>query len=993
VASVNADSWYLPHHPVLNPTKPGKVRIVFDCAAQYMGHSLNSELLSGPNLTNDLTGVLLRFRKFPIAICADIEEMFLQVNVPLEDRKALSFLWWPNDNLEGEPSVYHMNVHPFGATSSPFCATFALRRAASDNSAGPEDECVNTVLDNFYVDDCLVSVDTVEEGINLASMLKKRLFDGGFRLLKWNSNSAEVLNTLPVYERSNFGTVVSCSKEPDQSTLGLRWSTLGDSFKLTLNLPTKPPTRRGILSCVSSLYDPLGFSAPMTLHARQLLQELCNNAIGWDSVLTDEYVNRWEQWLEDIQSVTGLNIPRHVGLSKRNVDTVQVHVFCDASDVGYGAVGYLRVTTNGHTSCHFLMGKSRVAPKKVATVPRMELVAAVLAVKLTRHLVKELKYSVSSAFIWTDSMIVLYYLKNTSSRFTTFVANRVRYILENSSEYYWKHVPSELNPADVASRGARTLQARGMKLWLKGPEFLSHDETEWPVGQPLVLETTENIEVKSALLASTPRWHCLWFSRYSSWNKLLKAVSWMIRFKEYFMIMKGRRVTGSLRLGELNIHEIRLARLNVLRLVQEECFDPQRGSNDFGTLKCLNPVKIDGLLCVGGRLQQSYCVAQRHPIILPARHHVTDLIIRSVHETNGHVGRVQVLANIRRRYWIIKGMAQVKRVVGKCPKCKLLYASPVQQIMSPLPSERVNVGSRPFRYCGVDYFGPFKVRLGRSEHKRYGCLFTCMQTRAVHIEISHSLTTDSFILALMRFINRRGSPEMILSDNGSNFIGAEKELADKWRALDQKIINSRLCDKNIDWQFNPAGASHRGGIWERIIRSIRRVLAAVTIEQVLSDETVSTAMTEVERIINDRPLVPLYDDPQSPSVLRPSDLLILGDNDEVLLDNDVNIGEQYKRSWRQAQLVASTFWKRWVKEYLPMLQCRHKWAKVQRDVRKGDLVLLVDTAAPRAMWRKGLVTDVYAGQDGHVRRAAVKTAGGSLLKDIRSICLLEGNDE
>ena len=392
-------SWYLPHHPVLNPNKPGKVRIVFDCAAQYMGHSLNTELLSGPVLTNDLTGVLLRFRKYPVALCADIQEMFLQVEVPKNDRKTLSFLWWCDEEFRSKPSIHNMNIHPFGTTSSPFCATSALRRAAFDHSQGSEDKCLNAVLENFYVDDCLISVSTIGEGIELADGLRKLLANGGFWLVKWISNCSEALRNIPVSERVESSSEFSCSMKAEQGTLGLRWVIASDSFRVALVLPQKPPTRRGILSCVASLYDPLGFTTPLTLPVRQLLQELCKSSIGWDSSLPPAYIERWQRWLTDIQSVVTLRVPRHIGLLGLNASEAQLHVFSDATVTSYGIVGYLRVRNGGGVSCHFLLGKSRVCPRKISTISKTELVAAVLAVKLNKHIVKEPRYPLDNSIV------------------------------------------------------------------------------------------------------------------------------------------------------------------------------------------------------------------------------------------------------------------------------------------------------------------------------------------------------------------------------------------------------------------------------------------------------------------------------------------------------------------------------------------------------------------------------------------------------------------
>jgi hypothetical protein len=218
----------------------------------------------------------------------------------------------------------------------------------------------------------------------------------------------------------------------------------------------------------------------MSLSARQLLQELCKADIGWDSPLSEVYEKRWKQWLDDVRSIEGLRVPRWVGLSRSTLMKVELHMFSDASDTGYGVVGYLRLVDQG-VSCGFVMGKSRVAPRKVITLPRMELVAATLSSKLMKHIVKEIQIPLTGVILWTDSTIVLHYLSNTTSRFATFVANRVRLIRENTKGCRWRHVPTELNPADVGSRGLRSATSPRMNLWLEGPSFLLEDEGCWPV--------------------------------------------------------------------------------------------------------------------------------------------------------------------------------------------------------------------------------------------------------------------------------------------------------------------------------------------------------------------------------------------------------------------------------------------------------------------------------------------------------------------------------
>ncbi|CAH8491742.1 unnamed protein product [Schistosoma mattheei] len=301
--AIEEERYFIPHHPVFNPKKPGKVRIVFDCAAKLQNRSLNDCIYSGPDLTNDLVGVLLRFRKHKIGLSADIEEMFLQVHLPEKDTKAFSFLWYPDGNLDSPPEVYELHVHPFGATSSPFCATYALRRTATDHRDLFDEKTQSTLRENFYVDDCLVSVETIPEAAELANNLIRLVALGGFRLHKWVSNVNEALNDVPIGDRSNNLVRIPGSTERIQRTLGLCWHTQSDCFAFDVNLPERPITKRGILSCASSLYNPLGFLAPLSLTPKRILQQLCRKNYGWDEMIDEESRLSWEGCLEAKSSI------------------------------------------------------------------------------------------------------------------------------------------------------------------------------------------------------------------------------------------------------------------------------------------------------------------------------------------------------------------------------------------------------------------------------------------------------------------------------------------------------------------------------------------------------------------------------------------------------------------------------------------------------------------------------------------------------------------
>jgi len=340
--------WYIPHHGVYHPKKK-TIRVVFDCGATFRGTSLNSELLQGPNLTNTLIGVLTRFRKEPVALMADIQAMFHQVKVTETDTDFLRFLWWPQGDTDDAPVEYRMTVHLFGAVSSPSIANFALRKTAQDNASNFPPEVTNTIMEHFYVDDCLKSMPTELEAIELISNLTEVCHRGGFHLLKWISNSRAVLDAVPQEDRAKRIKDLDLSKDqlPMERALGLQWCVQSDSFKFNIAISQRALTRRGILSMISSIYDPLGFLAPLTLPAKLLLQELCRQDLGWDITIPNTLSDQWTKWIISLSQLADFKVPRcfkpnpnHFGESVH----CQIHHFSDARELGYGTVSYLRMT-------------------------------------------------------------------------------------------------------------------------------------------------------------------------------------------------------------------------------------------------------------------------------------------------------------------------------------------------------------------------------------------------------------------------------------------------------------------------------------------------------------------------------------------------------------------------------------------------------------------------------------------------------------------------
>ena len=1024
------DAWYLPHHPVFHPQKPDKVRVVFDCSAKYRGTSLNDQLLQGPDLTNSLVGVLTRFRQEPVAFMSDIEAMFYQVRVLPSDCNYLRFLWWPGGDLEKEPEEYRMLVHLFGGASSPSCANYALKKTADHNREEFDAAAVETVKRNFYVDDCLRSVATDTQAVRLAGQLRELLSKGGFRLTKWISNSKEVINSVPESERAPSVKDLDLDKNSalTERALGVQWNVQADTFSFKIASKEKPATRRGILSVVSSIYDPLGFVSPCILPAKGILQDLCLKGLGWDDQIPELSKQKWAAWLKELPKLEQFEIPRCFKPPDfSDVQQRELHHFSDASCQGYGAVSYLRqIDVKGKVHCSLIMAKSRLAPLKAMTIPRMELSAAVLATRLDKMIRRELDLPVDSSTFWTDSTCVLRYIENKEKRFQIFVANRVSAILDQSTATQWRYVETSLNPADEASRGMTVDALLRNDRWSQGPPFLKQPEETWPqrpadIGEisdsdPEVKKTVEVFANK----ANDQSNHITEaIEKFSSWTRLKKVMAWVLRYKQSLKKQSQRRKAKEAisyqsdvsKITPLSVSEVNEAETEIVKFVQKQnfteellalsrvsrvCKETEKKATKNLTKKNssiykLDPVLENGLLRVGGRLEHAPIENDaKHPIILPKKHHVTKLIIEYFHRASAHSGIEYTLSLIRQRYWIPGARSNVRNTLNTCFSCRRRQAPVMQQKMASLPQDRVTPSKPPFTYVGVDLFGPFTVRRGRTTAKRYGALFTCLTIRAVHIEIVHSMDTESFINATRRFIARRGRPEEIRSDNGGNFVKGEKELRKAVQEWNQNQIHEFLLQQEIKWTFNPPAASHHGGVWERCIRTVRKVMKALLKQQVLDDEGLSTLMCEVESIVNGRPITKVSGDAKDLNALTPNHLLLLRAGTTIPPGVFSKEDNYSCRRWRQVQYLSNVFWRRWTREYLPSLQQRQRWNKLHLNLAVNDIVLLLDENQPRSVWPLGRVLEVYHNRrDGLVRSAKVKTRTSELVRPIDKIVLLE----
>lgn len=992
------ECWYLPIFGVYHPHKPGQIRVVFDSSAKYQGVSLNDVLLTGPDLNNSLLGVLIRFRREQVAVTADIEQMFHSFIVREDHRNFLRFIWFKNNDPMDEVVEYRMRVHVFGNSPSPAVATYGLRRAAlygEDEFGHAAKEFIHR---EFYVDDGLKSLPSITEAVGLLKAARGMLATSNLHLHKIASNCPAVMQAFPSseYAKDLKDLDLDIDSPPVQRSLGLNWDLSNDTFTFRVASTTKPFTRRGVLATVNSLFDPLGLVAPITIQGKLLLRELTHDTVDWDEPLPAEKEAEWITWRDSLQALECFETPRcYTSPSVSNAQRVELHVFSDASVKAIAAVAYLKVLDdNGMDHVGFIMGKAKLAPMSVHTVPRLELGAAVLAVEIAELVSRELDVNLDDMRFYTDSKVVLGYINNTTRRFYVYV--RVERIRKFSSPEQWHYVPTSQNPADVATRSVPAALLSNTS-WLTGPKFLLlPSEQDTPVETSYNLVNPESdVEVRSHFTACTDtNLGSQRFERFSKWQSLVRAIATLIHIAETIRTKATKQNPECKGWHQCFVahtpDNLSKAKQVIIGCAQSKAYQTEMSSlkqamdiPKSSPLRKFDPFLDDtGLLRIGGRLHHSTLSAkEKHPLIVSGRSHIGTLLINYYHERVKHQGRVFTEGAIRSDgLWIVGAKRCIAKHLHKCVKCNKLRGKTAAQKMADLPSDRLS-SAPPFTNVGIDVFGPWSIstrrtRGGAANSKRWAVIFTCLSVRAVHIELIEAMDTSSFINALRRFLAIRGPVKLIRSDCGTNFKGACKELKVLLQD-DERNVSRFLSEEGCAWIFNPPHSSHMGGVWERMIGVSRRILDSM-LSQIqpshLTHEVLSTLMAEVSAIINARPLTTVSTDVNAPSLLTPTMILtqkVCSPHPPPGCFADAHL---HRQQWRRVQHLANTFWERWRREYLSTLQSRSKWQKSHPNIKEGDLVLLRDTQVKRNQWPMALVTKALPASDGKVRKLELKVA-------------------
>ncbi|UYV60560.1 hypothetical protein LAZ67_1001526, partial [Cordylochernes scorpioides] len=986
--------YYMPHHPVIREqSTTTKMRVVFDASAKSENNvSLNQFLHKGPKIQQDVFFILLRFRTYPVAITADIEKMYRQIRIHPEDADYQRILWRPSPE---EPVVdYRLLTVTYGTTSAPFLAMRTLQQLAEDEGHNYP-EASRVTLNDFYVDDLLTGAQTIAETKELIDQLKDLMKKGGFHLRKWNSNCQEIVSHV---EEMNEEKKINLEKGAISKILGIVWDHVQDTFRVNITLPEEVVTKRDLLSNIARIFDPLGFLSPTTVALKIIMQELWRSGTGWDEHIPNDIKEKWNNFRAELLKLGDLSIPRYVWACEKDQD-VQLHGFCDASGVAYSAVCYLRtVSLDGQVHISMLAAKTRVAPCKSLTLPRLELCAALLLSQLYRSVVDSLKIDIGRAYLWSDSQISLSWIKSDPNRWKTFIHNRVVKIQQLSDRNSWRHVSGKDNPADCASRGIMPAALSGHTLWWQGPTWLK--DNNFVQNQDNCYGRECHEEEKVALACQSRVSVCPEVvTKYSTFIKTRRILAWCLRFITNCRVSLKKR-----EIGTLSKKELENAVIKIIGWIQKDEFgEEMQDLRNTGHVSRksrilqLNPfIDASGMLRVGGRIKYANVNPdQKFPLLLPKNHHFTKLIILHFHTRYLHAGPQLVLSLIRNSYWIMGGRDIVRRIIKQCITCFRFRAKTAVQIMGNLPADRVNP-SRPFTKTGVDLAGPYELKpsLTRSKGtiKCYVILFVCFSVKAIHLEMVTSLSTSSFIAALRRFISRRGKPSKIYSDNGTNFRGTESFMKKQYKIMNSKETKDFLAEELIEWHFIPPSAPHFGGLWEANIKCLKGHLSKVIKSSLLNSEEFITLLCQVEACLNSRPLVELSPDPNDLRALTPGHFLI---GSPLIEDPGLQNYEQgdLRSRWNLVQGLRNSFWSRWTREYINSLQQRNKWRLSQDNLKPNQLVLIKEDNLPPLKWRLARILKVYPGSDQKVRVAQVRAATGVYLRPITKLAPLPFKSE
>ena len=796
-------------------------------------------------------------------------------------------------------------------------------------------------------------------------------------------------------------------------------------------------TKRHVARAAASIYDPHGLISPFTVRSKIILQEIWKHKeLDWDDILPEEICFNWEQWMEQVFVIPLIKIERwHHDEPK---STIQVHTFCDASEEGMCCATYIRVKKGRQVHVCLAAAKSRVSPLKAETISRLELAACVMGLRLSSAVQELYKVKPEEVFFWTDSMVALQWINKPAKAFKAFVANRIGEIQTHTEPRQWSHVPTQDNPADTGTRQISATELKDRELWWKGPDFLKKPQAEWPkriivemvidkeLKQTVFLGPTDTEEfgkptaTSSPIKEQSPRkvelqttgtkkvvptrgMNLLCAERQSvgmCWDglkKITRRMAYVIRFIR--SVRKGVRLPTL----ELSNEEIQVATRRLIKMSQMESFNKElqlmevlqkrtqktdlnlcHQTKGSSILKFSPFLDEFGIIRSRSRLnkEEIYGFDKTYPVILDRHSGMAKLIAEQAHFEVGHpVGHNALKARISAKFVIVGLGTLVNSIKWKCVICQIRQNKPNQQLQAALPTARLGKKMRPFADTGIDYAGPFDIKMGRGKPRKkvWVLVLTCLSTRAVHFEATGGMETTNVLNAISRFADIRGTPETITSDNQTSFVKADKDLQAWLKTVDFEYIRRATLNfrgnQGIEWIFNPPHAPHFGGVFEIIVKAMKRALISTIGHEDLDEEEFRTVVSKATWILNSRPIQKVGDNSDF-EALTPAHFLGGIPEEAVFPPNLPNIRSELQERLKHQIKIQEHLWERFQQEIIPQLVSRSKWLYQKENLKEGDLMVEVDEKTTRGHWKKVRVTLIFPSRDAYVRKVEIRDGEG-----------------
>ena len=776
---------WVPHRPVIKSENnvTTKLRVVLNCSLKIGDTpSLNEAAYSGVDLMNDLLQLLIKIRCMKYFVMSDIKQAFLRINLSeTDDRNKFSILW---RNREGRLVAYRYKTIVFGFVSSPFILHQVIKQHLTNYSS---DACNHILSNNIYVDNLFLTGNSLQYLSSMYEETYRRLADGGFELRSWVSNATELQAQ---FRADGRAATHDCDYE---KVLGYRYYTDKDKFKLAqfdeINLPI---TKRTILSCIAKQFDPLGFTLPVSVRGKILLSKLWQAKLDWDVPL-GEFSNEWSKIYLDLQKLPNIEFPRQAADTE-----ISLIICCDSSKLIYGFSCYAK----SGSSVNLIFAKAKTAPIKSKSLPTLELLSVFLAIKCIPTILDSLaNVTITDLTLCVDAQVVLsWILTGNVKAKNLFASNRIKDIKMLTDEIkasynlkcVFKYLPTELNPADLLTRGLSFREfEQKLPYWQHGPQLFAQTPILWPDRNLGCLSSASKLLTCNAAVNGDTAIFPV--NKFSSVNKLFRVTALVFKF-----ISKLRKdgKDENILMQDAKLYWLKYEQRLHCQAEYQYLTNPI-SSNVPTTVKNLNLfLDSENVIRCKGRLDKSelsYDV--RNPVLLPRFSFLTDLFVWDAHYRCLHMGTESTLNFLRKSgLWLPKGRARVKCVIRKCIICKKLNAHAFKYPKpTNLVANRVKF-NKPFQYTGVDFTGHVYVKHNGSLIKMFILVFTCLNVRAIHLELLPSMSCHAFLMAFIRFCNLNEIPDAIYSDNASSFIAGMGIVAG---SLIDNDFNAHLTKNNI----------------------------------------------------------------------------------------------------------------------------------------------------------------------------------------------------